>query len=113
MELQNLRLLTEYRLVVSAGIPRDDLVANLAMLAQAGLHGMVTEGLRFEINGRSFSDVPGFHRPDAALLRPPTDPRIETAARELRKLSRRLEQAAGVSPEAPDRQQETDDGRAS
>lgn len=96
MRLQSVRLLTEYRLVVSADMPRDDLIRNLAMLAQAGLHEMVTETLRFEVDGESVGEVETSGSPTP--LRPPTDPRIESAARELRLLSRRLDAALGWRP---------------
>lgn len=95
MRLQAIRLLAEYRLVVSAELPKDHLVGNLAMLAQAGLHGMVTETLRFEINGKSVTDAEPEESPPATPLRPPPDPRVGQAARELRKLTRMLEDVMG------------------
>ncbi len=90
-----MRILTEYRLTVSADMPQDDLVRNLVMLAEAGLQGMVTETLRFEVDGEPIGDIETSGSPDPTPLRPPTDPRIETAARELRVLSRKLDVALG------------------
>lgn len=88
-------MLAEFRLAVSADLPRDDLGRNLLMLAQAGLHGMVTELLRFELNGQPIPDVQPSERPDATLLRPPPDPRVQEVSHELRRLSRQLDAALG------------------
>lgn len=101
MSLQAIRLLAEYRLIVSAELPRDHLERNLAMLAQAGLHGMVSELLRFEINGQPCLDIEPAERPDPTPLRPPPDPRVGQAARELRKLSRMLDDVLGASRVSP------------
>lgn len=107
-----IRLLAEHRLVVRRNLPKDDMVRNLLMLSQAGFRGMVTETLRFELNGKPVDAEGTVLSPNPQLLRPPPDPRVVASAHHLRRVTRELEAALGmVHREAPF--EETDDGRAS
>lgn len=96
-ELRMIRLLAEHRLVVKADVPKDDLVANLMMLAQAGFRGMVTETLRFELNGQPVDAERTVLSPNPQLLRPPPDPRVIAAANELRKAAQQIDHALGLA----------------
>ena len=92
-------LLVEVDLAIASGITDEtELAKVLASLCWAGLHGLVLDVARVELNGtrQLAAEDPEYLPSDVKRLRPPPDARLLAAARALRALSREVDKALGV-----------------